>query len=242
MIKNKGMKGSEKLIETIKQQAIQPAPKWQFQVKNGLLWAAFLLSTLLGAMAFSVILFTIQQTDFNVVSHLSHSRLELFLGLLPFVWIALLVVFLAIAFYSIQHSRKGYKLTVAKQFGFSAALSVLLGTLFFIGGGAHQLEHAFAVNVEIYESIQQKKIKLWSIPEDGYLSGKIEAVNDDFITLKDFNNQTWKVAYDAAFMPPVVRLEQGETIKLIGKMTSKNEFKAEEIRPWGGRGKRMGGN
>ncbi|MCF8247109.1 MAG: hypothetical protein K9J37_19160 [Saprospiraceae bacterium] len=236
------MKGSEKLIEIIRQQDIQPAPKWQFSMKNGLAWAGFLAAVVLGAMAFSVILFAIQQTDFNLVSHLSHSRLEMFLGLLPFIWIVFLIAALAIAFYSIQFSKKGYKFTAAKLVGFSALLSILLGTLFFIGGGGHQLEHAFAVNVDLYESIQQKKTKLWSMPKDGYLSGQIEAVNPDFFVLKDFNNKSWKIHYDSAFIAPVVRLEEGETVKLIGKMESIDEFTAKEIRPWGGRGNRMRGN
>ncbi len=236
------MKGSEKLIEAIKQQDIQPAPKWRFSLKNGLAWIGFFLAAVLGAMAFSVILFVIQQTDFSIVNHLSHSRLEMFLGLLPFVWIVFLIVFLGIAFYSIQHSKKGYKFTAAKLVGFSALLSILLGTLFFIGGGGHQLEHAFAVNVELYESLQQKKTKLWSMPEDGYLSGQIEEANATYFMLKDFNNKVWKIHYESAFIAPIVQLEKGETVKLIGKMTSKDEFTAQEIRPWGGRGNRMRGN
>ncbi|MBK9013752.1 MAG: hypothetical protein IPM82_06495 [Saprospiraceae bacterium] len=235
------MKGSEKLIEAIKQQDIQPVPKWQFSLKNGLAWAGFLVAVVLGAMAFSVILFAIQQTDFNMVSHLSHSRLEMFLGLLPFIWIVFLIVFLAVAFYSIQYSKKGYKFTAAKLVGFSALLSILLGTLFFIGGGGHQLEHAFAVNVDVYESLQQRKTKLWSMPEDGYLSGQIEEVSAEYFVLKDFNNKAWKIHYESAFIAPVVRLEKGETVKLIGKLASKDEFTAEEIRPWGGRGTRMRG-
>lgn len=233
------MKGSEKLIETIKLEGVQPVPAWQFSMKNSLAWAGFLLASLVGGLAFSVILFAIQQTDFSVVSHLSHSRLELLLGLLPFIWIAFLILALGIAFYCIQHSKKGYKFTAAKLAGFSAILSILLGTLFFIGGGAHQLEHAFAVNVELYQSIEQKKVKLWSMPEDGYLSGKIVETGTDYFILKDFHEKSWKISYASAFVAPVVRLEEGETVKLVGKITAKGLFAADEVRPWGGRGARM---
>jgi Trk-type K+ transport system membrane component len=62
---------------------------------------------LLGAVAFSVILFCIQQTEFDLVSHLSHSRLEFFLGLLPFFWIVSLILFLVVAMTSFKHSGKG---------------------------------------------------------------------------------------------------------------------------------------
>lgn len=233
------MKSSEKLIQALKEQDVKPVPKWQFTLKNSLQWTGFLVAVTLGALAFSVVLFAIQQTDFNIISHFSHSRLELFLGLLPFVWIVFLVVFLGIAFFSIRHSKKGYKFTVAKLAGFSAGLSILLGTLYFLAGGASHLDQAFAINVSLYESIQEKKMKLWSMPEEGYLSGEIVNVSPDFFQLKDFKNKVWEISFEEAFIPPVVSLEKGEKVKIVGKMLGSKAFSADEIRPWGGAGKRM---
>lgn len=233
------MKPSEKLIQKIREEQAEPAPRWHFAVKNRLVWAAFGLAVVLGALAFSVILFAIQQTEFNIVSHLSHSGLELFLGLLPFFWIALLVVFLLVAMYSVQYSRRGYKFTLARLVGYSAALSILLGTLFFIGGGAQRLEQAFALNVSIYESVQEKKIKLWSMPEEGYLSGEIVETEMGAFRLKDFQGKEWTVWYEGAFIPPVVLLERGEKVKLVGEVAEEGVFAASEVRPWGGAGSRM---
>ncbi len=233
------MKPSEKLIQKIREEQAEPAPRWHFAVKNKLLWAAFGLAAVLGALAFSVILFAIQQTDFNIVSHLSHSGLELFLGLLPFFWIILLVVFLLVAMYSVQYSRRGYKFTLARLVGYSAALSILLGTLFFIGGGAQRLEQAFALNVSIYESVQEKKVKLWSMPEEGYLSGEIVETEVGAFRLKDFQGKEWTVRYEGAFIPPVVLLERGEKVKLVGEVAEEGVFAASEVRPWGGVGSRM---
>lgn len=233
------MKPSEKLLQKIREEQAEPAPRWHFAVKNRLVWAAFGLAVVLGALAFSVILFAIQQTEFNIVSHLSHSGLELFLGLLPFFWIALLVVFLLVAMYSVQYSRRGYKFTLARLVGYSAALSILLGTLFFIGGGAQRLEQAFALNVSIYESVQEKKIKLWSMPEEGYLSGEIVETEMGAFRLKDFQGKEWTVRYEGAFIPPVVLLERGEKVKLVGEVAEEGVFAASEVRPWGGAGSRM---
>lgn len=239
------MKPSEKLIQAIREQDIKPVPKWRFTLRNSLLLAAFLLAVLLGALSFSVILFAIQQTDFNVVSHLSHSRMELFLGLLPFFWIIVLIVFLAIAIYSIQYAPKGYKFSAGKWVAYSAALSMLLGTLFFIAGGAERIENAFEVNVSIYQSIEEKKAQLWSMPQDGYLAGNIEDVGAGALQLKDLQGKTWTIHYEDAFIPPAVLLERGEKVKFIGRITAEGEFTAEEIRPWGGyrggRGKGRGG-
>lgn len=234
------MKPSERLIQKIKEEQAEPAPRWHFAVKNKLLWAAFGLAAVLGALAFSVILVAIQQTDFDLISHLSHSGLELFLGLLPFFWIILLIVFLLIAMYSVQYSLKGYKFTLSRLVGYSAALSILLGTLFFIGGGAQRLEQAFALNVSIYESVQEKKAKLWSLPEEGYLSGEIVEAGLNAFKLKDFQGVEWTIRYEGAFIPPVVLLERGEKVKLIGEMAEEKVFVASEVRPWGGAGSRIG--
>lgn len=235
------MKASEKLIDTIRERNIKPVPRGHFVFKNALVWIGFAMAVVLGAMAFAVILFSIQQTDFELLRHFQHSRLEMFLSILPFLWIVFLGIFLVVAMMSIQHSSKGYKFTLAKLAGFSGALSILLGTVVFIAGGARKLEQAFDVRVSLYESMQDKKIKIWSAPEKGYLSGEILEINNDgTMRLKDFKAEKWTVYYDSAFVPPVVLLEPGETIKIIGSMPGEGTFRAEEIRPWGGPGQRMG--
>lgn len=223
----------------IRERDIKPVPKGYFMLKNALLRTGFAVAMLLGAVAFSVILFCIQQTDFDLVSHLSHSRLEFFLGLLPFFWIVFLIIFLVVAMTSFKHSPKGYKLATGRLAAYSAALSILLGTLFFLAGGGRELEQAFGVRVELYESMQEKKVKIWSMPAEGYLSGTIQVAGDTTITLQDFKGNTWIIEYADAFVAPVVALETGEKVKMIGKQQADGRFRAEEIRPWGGPGMRM---
>lgn len=228
------MEKSKNIIDRIKEENIQPIPRWQFASKNILVWIAFAISTLIGAAAFSVILFSIRQTDFDLASHLSHSGIELFLGLLPFFWIIALLIFLVLAIFSIQKSKKAYKLSRTTWVVFSTAISILLGTLFFIGGGAQWLENSFADQVSIYESLEDKKKKVWMNPEDGFLSGTIEIVSGDALKLVDFNNKEWGIDYEGAFISPAVLLEKGEQVKLIGGISGPASFKADELRPWGG--------
>ncbi|MCB0653583.1 MAG: hypothetical protein KDC85_20060 [Saprospiraceae bacterium] len=228
------MDNSKKIIDKIKSEKIQPIPRWRFILKNTAVWAAFILAVALGSISFSIVLFSIQQTDFDLISHMSHSKLEFFLGLLPFFWILSLIIFLLLAIYSIQYSKKGYKLTISRLVGASAALSILAGTLFFIGGGAGKLENAFANKISLYESLQEKKMKIWMNPQEGFLSGTISDTGIDLMHIEDFEGKIWEVHYEGAFIPPVVLLEQGEKVKIIGKLLDKKTFQAEEIRPWGG--------
>lgn len=234
MVKLKIMKNSDRLISKMKDQNLKPIPKWRFTLKGMATGLILLVSVILGGLAFSVVLFSIQQLGFDLISHMSHSKIEFLLGLLPFLWIVLLIVFLVIGMISIKNSKKGYKFSPSKLLIINTAFSILLGTLFFIGGGAQWLENVFAVKVELYESINEKKINMWSLPEDGYLSGTIESVNEETLNLVDFNNKKWTIDYRQAHVRQIVLLEEGEVIKLRGKISSAGHFQADEVRPWGG--------
>jgi hypothetical protein len=228
------MDNSTKLIDKIKEEQVKPIPKWRFTFKDTFIWLAFIFCMLFGALAFSVILFAIQQSDFNLTGHMSHSWFELLLGLVPLVWIISLVLFMVIAIVSIRNSKKGYKFTRPAMLGFVTALSILVGTLFFITGGAQWLEHVFATSVSRYKSVEERKTQVWSRPEEGFLSGNIISAGDSTFELQDFSGKTWDVDFSSADIVPSVSIAEGEKIKMTGRAGSGNSFKAEIIRPWGG--------
>ena len=143
----------DKISKQIQEEEIKQTPKWYFILKNTRIWGGFLLSVIVGAMAFSVILFSIQQSDFELLNHVKHSKLESILVFLPFFWIVILILFSVFAFYSIRSSKKAYKYSLTSLLGLSTFLSILIGTLFFISGGAQQLEQSFANKIEAYNSL-----------------------------------------------------------------------------------------
>ncbi len=227
------MDEKEEFLHRIKQE--EPIPKWRFTFLNGMICLGFILFVWVGAAAFSIVLFSIQQTDFSVIRHLSHSRLEMLLGMLPLFWLVLLLVFLGLAMYSIHKSKRGYKYTIGQLLIFSFSFSIIIGTSFFVYGGAQKLEHAFDIRVSAYESIQEKKKIIWMKPKDGFLSGEIISHENGVIVLKGFDGNSWTVDKDDdIFVPPILSLQAGEKIKIIGKVKGKYRFFAEEIRPWGG--------
>ena len=229
------MDNPDKLIERIKSNNIKPKPKWYFSAKNTLVWTLYFIFILIGAISFSIILFAIQQTDFELLSHIGHSKLEALLSILPYIWLISLLGFIAGSIYSIYHSKRGYKFAFTKITAFSVGLSMILGTIFFISGGASWFEEAFALRVGFYESIQKKKEKIWQNPAKGNIAGKITNVEDDKIEVLDLDNHKWTISLDGVFIPRAVFLEKGEKIKITGKKISDTEFKAEGIYPWGGK-------
>lgn len=228
------MESAEKFIEKIKEKDIRPKPRWRFTFPNLIMWILMLLSIMAGALAFSIILFSIQQIDFDLISQMSHSRFEWWLGMLPFLWIITVIVFLVLAVFGLRYTRKGYKFTLKSLIGINVAFSILAGTLFFIGGGAGWLESAFSDHVRAYESVHAKKMKMWSVPEEGYLAGYLQEIGDTSVILKDFDEKEWIIDLSDAMISQAVKLEKDELVKIIGRKISNNEFFAEQVRPWGG--------
>ena len=218
----------------MKEQNIKPIPKWRFTLNRFLIGLAIIISIGIGGLAFSIILFSIQQLGFDLITHMTHSTVEFLLGLLPFIWIILLIIFLVLGMVRIKNSRKGYKLSPARLLAYNTSFSILFGVLFFISGGAQWFEHVFDVNVSSYESVREKKVNMWSMPEKGYLSGTIESITDNSLILRDFSNKRWVIDFKDAKIPAVLDMEEGSEIKLFGQMISKTEFKASELKPWGG--------
>lgn len=229
------MKEKRTILDKIKEENIKQKPKWHFTGYKLLTFTCYFACILIGAASFSVILFSIQQTNFNVLSHLTHSRIELLLGLLPFFWIGLLFVFILLSILVFKKSERGYKYHWMKLFGFNTLTSVILGTLFYMAGGGHQLEHAFAERVSTYESVREIKLKSWMQPENGFLAGTITTLKETSFQLEDFNGKLWDVSYERAFIAGRAEVRPGGKIKLIGRQQSTTSFEASEIRPWVGR-------
>ncbi len=226
----------DKISQQIKDEDIKQTPKWYFIFQNMRIWISFLLSIVVGAIAFSVILYSIQQSDFELLYHAKHSKLESILVFLPFFWIVILLVFSVFAFYSLRSSKKAYKYSLLSLLSLSTFISILLGTLFFIGGGAQKLEQSFANNIEAYKSLQEKKLQIWMNPKEGMLAGTIQKTVNDTIYLKDFSDKNWEIACKNIFIPPILELDTGEEIKIVGSLVNDKVFVAKEIRPWKGFG------
>ncbi|MBK8671410.1 MAG: hypothetical protein IPN89_19015 [Saprospiraceae bacterium] len=226
------MNNAQKIIDKIKGENIQPRPEWSFASAEYIKWGAFMLFISIGSISFSIILFAISVNGFDMLQHFKHSKLESILVILPILWLATLILFLGGSIVSIMHTGRAYKYSFGKWVGLSTGISIAIGTLFFITGGAKWLEHKFETNIESYESIQEKKTAIWSQPELGTLSGEIVEVAGDTLYIKDFKSRFWTIDISSAFIAPKVVMETTEQIKLNGKKTGDAIFKADQIKPW----------
>lgn len=228
------MQNAEKIVDKIKSENIEPRPAWVFTAREWGARLSYLLFLIAGSISFSIILFAVSVQGFDLLDHAKHSALETLLVILPVLWLAFLVVFLGASVFSVLFAGRSYKYSFGKWLAVSTGLSMTLGTLFFITGGAGWLENQFETHVESYESLLEKKTSIWSQPELGTLSGEITEVYDEYFMLNDWKNQSWKVETGSAFIAPVIEPGPGVLVKITGRKSGNLEFVAEKIRPWGG--------
>lgn len=227
-------KASE-ILKNIEEKKIKPKSRWIFLVKDYLIWILFGLTSLFGAIAISVIIFVINDNDWDIYKYLSKSVWSYFLILMPYFWIIALGLFSFLAYLNYKHTRKGYLLNPYVMILGSIFVSIVFGWMLFANGISEKIDKAFAQKIPYYKNTEMQKMIIWSNPEKGLMAGKIITIKDnDNFSLADLNNKEWKISGKNIIWKKGVEARVGERVKIIGRMNEKNNsFQAQEVRPWG---------
>lgn len=228
------MNNSEKLLVNIKTKKIHQKSRLYFIFKNTVFWSMGALSVFLGGLSFSIIFYALSTSDFSIFEHLNHSKLEFLFGIVPFIWIFSVLLFFVFSYIALEKTKKGYKIPKIFLLLGNIFLSILIGIIVFFMGVSENIEKIFAENIQMYESIEEKRLNQWSQAENGFLSGIIVSVNEETIIINDFSNNIWEIDINNVEIKNRIELSTGEKIKIIGEISVENVFVANEIRPWEG--------
>lgn len=227
----------DKVLSRIKEEKIKPKPRWQFLLKNYFVWLAFAVSVLVGAISFCVIIFFFFSNDWDIYKYLKVNPFQHFIFSLPYLWIIVLLAFLALAYYNYKHTKSGYRCETYVILGLSILASVILGLLFHFGlGMGEKIDNHLSNNLPVYSRLHAycNRQNIWSQPEKGLLGGKIkEIIGDNEFKLEDFKGLVWQIEEDEeVLMPAGFVVAVGRKVKLVGEKRAERYFWAKEIRPW----------
>ncbi|MFZ2154306.1 MAG: hypothetical protein WAV16_03695 [Candidatus Moraniibacteriota bacterium] len=222
------------ILKNIEDKKIKPKSKWVFLAKDYLVWGLFVLATLVGAMAISVIIFIINDNDWDIYKYLQKSIWAYFLILMPYFWIIILGILSFLAYFNYTHTRKGYLLNPYLVIFGSILFSIILGWALFAVGASQKIDKIFAQKIPYYKNTEMHKNVFWNNPDKGLLAGEIiEIKNDHSFLLKDLESNKWQIVGENIIWKEKVAAVAGEKIKIIGQVGGKNLFEAREVRPWG---------
>ena len=231
-MEDENKKLSVKVLKKIKNEKIKPKSRWEFLFKDYFIWFLGILFLIIGAFVFAVIFYIFDDNDWALHKHLGYSSVGFFFDTLPYVWIAIFVIFVIAARYNFRHTKKGYKYNVPLIVVGVVLFSALLGfVLHNIGMG--QIIDEKLLEKEFYGKFVNKKKIIWSCPEKGVLSGKIISVEEDGnFKLVDFDKNEWMVVGGDAIVNPRTDIEKYTMVKVVGEVLKENHFKAKIIAPW----------
>ncbi len=223
---------SKKTLEKIKKEQVHPKPRWYFLTRDYFFWIMFVITTLLGGVAFGMILFITTNLDWDIYQYLGLSLPEAVVTSLPYLWIALLVFFLFITYYNFIHTRRGYRYRFVVIFLISLLISILLGFGFFHYGWTENVERQLRARIPGYQHMVYTGENQWMQPEKGLLSGTIVEINveEKSLRLKDHHGKEWTIDINNAMIRGNLSLTKNLEIKILGKKVSEDFFEANEIR------------
>ncbi len=227
---------SDKTLEVIRKNKVKPIPRWEFKIKNWGLTGLWLVNVALGGAAVSVVLFMLGNEG-RGLEWTERGGLRSIIENLPYFWLITTIFLTITAYYFFKKTRKSYRYETVKIVGLELLASLLLGILLHVGGFDRRIDMAFEENIPYYRQVAPMKWQTWMNPEGGFLAGIMgERLGQDKYLFTDFGGKKWVLETEGFVLRGRASLDDGQQVKLIGFMDSKNIFKVNEVRPWIGRG------
>jgi len=221
---------SQKALKTIRTKKIKPKPKWEFLLKDYVVWAIFGLSVLIGSLSVSIIIFMVSNSGWDGIA--KFSSLKPMLLNIPYFWILILIVFLFLAYYNFKHTKGGYKHNPYLIIIISILISAVLGSVVYGMGGGKKMEEVFYQKLPLYQKIMNHGARILMSPQEGRLAGIIITEYNLNFSLKDFNGKIWIIVLRGESAENQDLIKVGTRVKIIGEQVSKNKFEADYIKSW----------
>lgn len=231
-------------LKKIETQHIAPEPRWRCSIRKYGLWMIFWVVLILGAISFSVAFDNSSNLDWDLYQFMHQSQLAYFLSVVPYFWIILIAIFSIVAFFEIRRTETGYRYSWLKIFMITFGGILMLWVFMFFLGFGGKFNSLLKDEVPFYgRHMVVTKESQWMQPAKGFLAGTIISASEKKLEINDLDGNDWNIDIDdKTLIKPSVDIYPEETIKIIGTKVDEDNFKAEEIRPWVGRGMGNGRN
>ena len=222
---------TESILHRVADKQLKPRPRWQFIIKQILIWLGVLLSIIFGSIASSILVFLIINNDWEVYDVVTHSLLQFIILTLPYFWLAVLALFISLAYFYMRKTKRGYRYSLWKLAFIYVVLCSLLGSVTYVYGGSQKIDRLLTINVPIYKTLVNQQTVRWTQPQTGLLAGDIETIDSnkkEFI-LEDIDGHQWHINYVDAKFDSKVKLIEDERVRLVGIKNDDNHFTAKQI-------------
>lgn len=222
-----------KVMDQIEKRGLTPRPYAYFLAKRSVFWSLAVVSIILGAVSVALTLYSVRYSIATGGATLDEIPLDDLFDKLPFVWLAVLPLFVGSTYFAVTRTRRGYRLRTSIIVAGALAASLVLGgllDLFDVGVRTHRFLDA---HVPGYQRMVRSHVSFWTAPDKGRIGGRVLAVDEKgVVTLRDFGGQTWIVNSLGAEQHLSQPLMDEGVVGVLGVRTGPNTFKARSFEEW----------
>ncbi len=222
---------NNKILEEIHAKKLRPRSQWYFLTEQWFFMTFIIIVTLIGSIAVTVSLFILTDHDWFAVSQLREGWFLHAIKTIPYVWLVILMCAMFLIANNIKKVGRGYRYASGRIILWSLGASLALGTVLFFAGAGAYLDNYFDHAIPAYRTVVSSNRDIWIYPEDGLLSGKVQANTIYGFSIVDSDGQPWEVTFapdtriDTIIMP-------GVRVKITGAMIDGSHFQATTVLPW----------
>jgi hypothetical protein len=225
------------LLDRIEREKLQPRSRMFFHSKECVIWALWLISVAVGALAVAISVFVVTHRQYEIYEATHENWFTFMVEVLPFIWVFVFCAMALFAVYNIKHTKKGYRYSVSTILASSIVLSFAGGSALQFFGLGYSIDAILGNQMPIYMSQVKIERQLWQQPEEGRLIGKQVATTvatSSIIIFEDGAGSRWRVEVQELAPKDMTLLASGINVRMLGETMSDPAkiFHACGVLPW----------
>lgn len=219
-------KFSKSILEKIKTEHLKPKARWQFVLKNIVLWSLAIVAVVAAGVFIASFIQDLLEAEWDIAHRYPGGQFHFLRQAISTTWLIAIAAVIALAFVFFRKTKRGYRYGVFVLAGIIFTSSVVLGTSL--------------VPTKIPEKVRDFKAQKfgrnfdeqrWQNPQEGFLLGDIIEIEGQIFILSALDKKVWKVDALGSKMPPDFDLKQGDRVRVIGEKSGEDTFRADFVKP-----------
>ncbi len=210
------------ILSRLEKEHVAVTPRWQFLVTEYGVWALWFVSVLVGAVAFSVMLFFMTHAGFSLYEATHETMFDFVMDVMPLAWIVVFVAMALFAHFNLRHTKHGYRYKVWQVLASSIVGSFLGGIVLHMIGMSFLIDDFMAKQVPMFKGLQSIETRMWQKPGEGRLIGVFGGTTerDDVVLFTDKNGVSWYLNTAELNPRDLDNLFDGSQVRVLGVPSS----------------------
>ncbi|MBP9749983.1 MAG: hypothetical protein KBD21_04615 [Candidatus Pacebacteria bacterium] len=228
---------ADRVFETIETRGVEPKPRWHFLLHEWVVWGVTGVSFVVGSIATALTLYIVE-ASFITEQHIAHTDLGRLVGMLPWIWLLLIVVAILYGVYAFSTTERGYRWQTGYVVALALVLSICVGYGLHRSGLSEAIDRYLIAEVALYRPMSGFYAAHWMNVSEGRWVGVItEEVGQDVFVLHALDGEVWNVhVSDETVFRGMEELQDRMRVRVVGTTTADGMCEAYEVRPFQGRG------